>query len=626
MKTAHKISLLSSVVIVVTLSIYSWIQFQNAKEALYEKTASSVQEEMEGLAKEVTYWLHGKLSLIDMMAETINQDFSRETIQRTFNNPQLKKEFLLIFGGLDTDGKKISNNPNSSTKGWDARKRPWYPYARNNQQAVLTDPYIASSTGKLLISAVANFYDQGQFKGAFGGDLSLDTVSEVFASLDFNNTGYAFLLGEDGNIISHPDQSMYGKSVTELLDGQAPEFSSDMREARSGNQEVFVTFKALKELHGLNWYVGVVLDKHKVMADAHQLGVNSIFAILISALLCSLVLYYAVSYLLKPLQGLHASLLEINRGEGDLTQRLTVTREDEFGLVSKDFNHFIDYLQQLIRRVKTITVDVHQNSQHTSDSASKAADGLAMQLHELDQLATAMNEMHMTSQSVAKHAEQAAEATHQADQSTDQGLTVVRKTQESIIELAQDMDQVVDTIQELSRYSDNIESILTVITGIAEQTNLLALNAAIEAARAGESGRGFAVVADEVRALAARTQQSTEETHNMILQLQNGVKKAEQIILTSRDKASATQNIAIEANETLHSVHQHIVQIHEVTLHIATAAEQQSQTTEEINRNTVRIRDISQQVSDHARDQEQQCRGMADLAGKQEIELSKFRV
>jgi len=68
------------------------------------------------------------------------------------------------------------------------------------------------------------------------------------------------------------------------------------------------------------------------------------------------------------------------------------------------------------------------------------------------------------------------------------------------------------------------------------------------------------------------------------------------------------------------------VKIHEVTLYIATAAEQQSQTTEEINRNTVRIRDISQQVSDHARDQEQQCRGMADLAGKQEIELSKFRV
>ncbi len=626
MKISHKIALLASVTIVITLSLYSWIQFQSAEKALYKKTARSTQEEMAGLSHEVTYWLNGKLSLINMMAETINQDFSRETIQTTFNNPQLKKEFLIIFGGLDTDGKKISNNPNAKTEGWDARKRPWYPYARNNKQAVLTDPYIAASSGKLLISAVANFYDNGQFKGAFGGDISLDTVSKIFDSLSFNDTGYAFLLNADGKIISHPDRSMYGKPVAELLDRKVPEFSTDLKEASSGNREVLVAFKALNGLEGLNWYVGVVLDKQKVMADVHELGINSLIATIISALLCSAVLYGAVTYLLKPLQGLHTSLLEINEGEGDLTRRLNITSQDEFGLVSQDFNHFIDYLQQLITKIKIITADVHQSSLKTSDLASISTENLVTQLNELDQLATAMQEMHITSQSVAEYAEQAAKAAQQADESTDQGLTVVRQTQETIIELASDMNIVVDTIQELSRHSDNIESILTVITSIAEQTNLLALNAAIEAARAGDSGRGFAVVADEVRALAARTQQSTEETHNVILQLQNGVKKAERIILTSRDKASDAQNVVVQANDVLHSVHQHILKIHEVTVHIATAAEQQSRTTEEINRNTVHIRDISQQVSDHAKNQAQQCRDMAVLAGEQDIELSKFRV
>ena len=630
MKLSHKIALLASAIIIITLATYSWFQYQSARQTLFDKTERNTQEAMTVLSHQITHWLNGKLRLIDMMSARIDQDFSRATIQSTFDNPLLKEEFLLIFGGLDSDGKKISNNPNSKSEGYDARKRPWYPLARRHSQAVLTRPYIGATSGKLLISAVANFYDKGVFKGAFGGDLSLNEVSEALNTLSFNGTGYAFLLGADGKIISHPDKEMYGKSVAELLgarfSGNQPALTHNLTEAVSAGSDVYTAFHPLDKLYGQNWYVGVVLEQNKVMADASQLGINAIIATVISALICCVLLYYAVTALLKPMHNLHASLVEINRGEGDLTQRLTITSNDEFALLSQDFNHFVDHLQSLITRIKQITGDVHHNSQQTSHSATVAADSLSSQLNELDQLATAMHEMHLTSQSVAEHAEQAALAAHSADQSADQGLNVVEHTQKTITDLTGDMEQVVHTIKELSRYSDNIESILTVITGIAEQTNLLALNAAIEAARAGESGRGFAVVADEVRALAARTQQSTEEIHDMIMQLQNGVKKAEHIIMASRDKAEDARAVADEANGVLDDARNHIRQIHEVTTHIATAAEQQSRTTDEINQNTLRIRDISQHVSEQATTQKSQCQTMAELAAQQDKELHKFRV
>ena len=627
MKVSHKVALCASFVVVLVFSIYSWMQYSNLKTALFEKTTISTQETSKALAVQVNNWLNSKLALIDIAAQNIETDFNSANIQKTFDLPLYKQEFLLIFGGLSSDGKRITNDPSWNPANWDARKRPWYPLAKAHKRAILTEPYADSVSGELLISAVANFYDNGKFKGAFGGDLSLKTVSDAVNTLNFNHTGYAFILNKEGNIISHPQLDFNGKNVSDLIKGGESSFGTNLKPAELlDGTDVFTTFSPLSNLYGTDWYIGVVLEKHKVMSDVEKFGWIALISTIIAALLCSAVLYYVVSQLLLPLKALRESLQDINCGEGDLVKRLDINSNDEFGKVSEDFNQFLSYLQNLIKEVKSTSSQVRLNTDKTENSSSQAAQELNSQLSELDQLATAMSEMSATAHDVAGNAQSAAQKASEADDIAKNGVEIVDKTSASIAQLTTQMGSVVTTINELVNYSNNIESILTVITDIADQTNLLALNAAIEAARAGEQGRGFAVVADEVRTLASKTQESTEQIKGMISQLQVGVKNAESVILKSRENADETQQVAIQASTSLNEIRASIDAINGMNVQIATAAEEQSMTTKEINQNTQNIRNISQSVSDRAMSQEGLCKVMVELTEQQEQALAKFKV
>ncbi|NRA20252.1 MAG: methyl-accepting chemotaxis protein [Oceanospirillaceae bacterium] len=626
MKVSQKVVLIASAIVIITFSTFSWLQYNSVKLASQEKAASNVAETSKVISNEISNWLNGKLALIDMVANSIDGDYSALNIQKAFDNAVLADNFILIFGGLDTDGKAITNDPSWAPQGWDARKRPWYNTARNNQQASLTAPYEDASTKEILISAVANITDNGRFLGAFGGDISLKSISDAINEVNFDNTGYAFLVSADGNIISHPDTQFNGKNLSSLFTAKRPKLATTLQELELNGEQVLTAFQPLKRLTGSQWYIGVVLNKADVYSDATAFGWAALIGALLSVLISATALFLVMRSLFLPLEEIQQSLVDINSGDGDLTKRLSATSKDEFGILSNEFNEFIQHLQGIIIDVKQLSAEITDNTNTSSTSAQQTADDLVKQLNELDSLSAAINEMSYSAKEVADNARKATSAAQSADNSAAEGSKIVAQTSSSIAKLVTDMDDTVLTVNKLEKYSDDIESVLTSITSIAQQTNLLALNAAIEAARAGDMGRGFAVVADEVRALAARTQQSTNETSLIIEHLQQGVKEAVDKIELSRNLANTTSEEASKADEILLDIRNSISQINDITGQIATAAQEQSNTSEEINVNAVTIRDISQNVSGQAQGQSELCAVIADFTKQQEDALKLFKV
>jgi len=626
MKVAGKVVLVSSIVLVIAISLLSFVQYREMTDTLRENSQNTIKESSGSLAQQITNWLNGKVEVIDLTAQAIDADFDQASIQHFFDTKSLKDSFALMFGGLATDGKAISNDPTWDATGWDARQRPWYDLAKSSSHAKITEPYEDSATKDILISVVANLTDNGKFMGAFGGDLSLKTVSDAINTLTFNNSGHAFLLAKNGNIISHPNSDYNGKNYSQLFSGKSLALNEAIQEIRVGDDNLWVSFIPLKNLRGMEWYIGVVVDADIVMSGAVEMGIHSIVVELISVIIGVLLLGAVMKKILQPISELSESLVGINSGNGDLTKRLPITSNDEFAEVATQFNIFIDNLQGMISNVKNLAAEVHESNEMVSGESETASDDLGQQLSELDQLATAMNEMASTAVEVASNAQVAAQSANTADQQTSVSVDIILQATDAINQLSVQMETAVESVVELTNFSNNIESILTVITAIAEQTNLLALNAAIEAARAGESGRGFAVVADEVRSLASRTQESTSEIRTMIEQLQAGVRQAESNIKESREIAVATAEGSSEANAALSAIHTAIVQINDMNLQIASAAEQQSSTAEEINRNTTNIRDISQKVSDGAQLQVQHTQLMKQQVSDQDAQLNQFKV
>ncbi|MDQ7986732.1 methyl-accepting chemotaxis protein [Pseudomonas sp. G34] len=367
----------------------------------------------------------------------------------------------------------------------------------------------------------------------------------------------------------------------------------------------------------------------KQSTDVSQTTFNSAVTMVIVTLAISLAITIVLALLLtrsivRPL-GEALNVADVI-ASGDLTQRIQVSGSDEPA--------------RLMSALQTMQKNLHGAIQSIADSSSQLASaseelhavtedstrGLHQQNNEIEQAATAVNQMTAAVEEVARNAVSTSQASRESNNTALRGREQVRETVESISQLTRDVTDTSGEVEKLAEQIHEISKVLDVIRSIADQTNLLALNAAIEAARAGEAGRGFAVVADEVRALAHRTQQSTQEIEGMIGGIQSGTEKTVTAMQNSNQRARSTLEVAKAAGQALEQITEAIAMINERNQVIASASEEQAQVAREVDRNLVNIRDLSMQTSAGANQTSSSSQELSRLAVDLNALVTRFKI
>ncbi|MGY4523849.1 methyl-accepting chemotaxis protein [Pseudomonas sp. TE21394] len=349
--------------------------------------------------------------------------------------------------------------------------------------------------------------------------------------------------------------------------------------------------------------------------------VVSLLLAIIAAGVCGLLSMRAIS---GPMQRIVHALDKLR--SGDLSMRLSLERQDEFGAIESGFNEMAEALANLVAQAQRSSVQV-------TTSVTEIAATSKQQQATATETAATTTEIGATSREIAATSRDLVRTMTEVTSAADQASSLAGSGQQGLARMEETMHQVMGAadlvnakLAILNEKASNITQMVVTIVKVADQTNLLSLNAAIEAEKAGEYGRGFAVVATEVRRLADQTAVATYDIEQMVREIQSavsaGVMGMDKFSEEVRRGMFEVQQVGEQLSQIIHQVQAlapRVLMVNEGMQAQATGAEQ-------INQALAQLSDASTQTVESLRQASFAIDELSQVAAGLRGGVSRFKV
>ncbi|WP_196593576.1 methyl-accepting chemotaxis protein [Pectinatus sottacetonis] len=622
MNLKKKMTLVFSLLITIIVIAISCVAYFYAEKMLTTQIQERSKSIVNATSNQLDGWLTSRAAVLKTKAATINElaGDGPITLSMVTGFKNADANISDLYFGSKTDGSIVDGSGWTAPANFDSRTRSWYKDAIAASQLTFGEPYLDKVTNKVAMPICMPLKNNaGETRGVLSEDVLVDTIFATVNKIHPFEGSSAFLLNTKGIIMAYPDKKLLNKNIN--TSSETAPLSQALKTLDITNKTTGITTYSMngqklllvfEKIPSTQWILGINIPTTVAYAPLNTLKlifiIGTIIALLIVLILTRLI---AVKFT-APVNALVEHVEKI--AKGDFTQEITVSSEDEIGLLSKGFNKMRKELYTLIKKVQEqsehiaasseeLTASAHQTVQaanQVANSITNVADGIRKQTSSTDEVSSTVTTMTSTIEKIANDSVNVANESTKVAKYADESSHNVDLMVKNMGDIEISVQNATDVIMKLGEQSKNIGKITETISNIASQTNLLALNAAIEAARAGEQGKGFAVVAEEVRKLAEEVQQAAQQISEEILTVQNDTESAVTTMSSGNEKVKSGVKSVNIVSDNLKSITGLILTSSNSIRNIHSSLKEIADNSKLLNRSTKSIDDVSKTNTDEA--------------------------